>query len=211
MAAYCTIADVRAEGYAALEYPDARVTAMIAAASMLIDVECGRWFDVRTKTYTIMGRGDSILDLPHFPITITSITIIDPCGDMDETVVADDEYELMQDGEDPRRLPRLYYRNGVWPSDMKIVVVGTFGFVDDPLGAKVTPPEIKRLCVMWVGSLLPQLGAVGLSLDEIESEQIADYKYKLRSATEDSASSGDIREHPEARAIIDAFTNYEVG
>jgi hypothetical protein len=207
MAAYCTVADVRAEGYDETEYPDPRVTAMIGIASMLIDQECQRWFDERSETFTLYGDGSPILDLPHCPISITSVTVSEP--GLDDVLLESDEYEIMQDGEDWRRMPRLKYLIGAWPSGLKIVIVGSFGFVNDPANAKETPSEIVRLCTMWAGSLLPTLAAVGIGSDEIESEQLADYKYKLRSQTEGSSSSSDIRSNAEARAIIDAFTNYE--
>ncbi len=83
---YCTIADVRAEGFAetlgtppvATDWTDTRISLLIDLASRYIDAMTERWFEPRVFTsanqFKVDGKGGRVL---FFPIPIIAITKIE--------------------------------------------------------------------------------------------------------------------------------------
>ena len=64
---YATVADLRAEGVTVAQADDARLEALIDAATAEIDRVTGWFFEPRALTLTLDGRGAPSLELPAPP------------------------------------------------------------------------------------------------------------------------------------------------
>lgn len=136
MAAYLTVADIRAEGVAnATTYPDAAITAAIARVSREAELAARTWWDARTKTFRIDGNGRDRLLLPQPCLSLTSVTI-----DGSTLTLATDAYLRDSDvsflpSDELARLLGTFARGRD-----NLVVVGSFGACDVSTPASPVPP-----------------------------------------------------------------------
>jgi hypothetical protein len=173
---YCTLAEVRAEGYGAGAYPDARVQDAIDQATIAIDRVCGQRFDAH--------YGRLALDIDP---AAAVLWLREPCCALWRAWYADTEIapadltvynrHLTQglNTPDDRRNPRIE-RAGAWAAGRQVLCLeGVFGFTDldgtpgttlaggqIPLTYGSTPADIRRACLLLVAARLPALAAGAL-------------------------------------------------
>lgn len=139
--AYCTVADVRAEGVD-MSIPDLRVTATIAQVTAYVDAMTGQWFESRPRVFLLDCAGGTVLPLPLAPITITAVTVDGSVWDPSTYVV---------DG-DPGNPRLVASRGNYWPHGQGIVLVdGTWGVLE---GGQ-TPVMIQATALKLVVRDLP--------------------------------------------------------
>lgn len=168
---YCTIQDMRDEGYSATAYPDARVARAIQLATEYIDKMTGQWFAPRYFTedapFLVDGNDQVVLWLPTPVISVEKITIT---SGIDGTTLYEIDLESVQvynrhlrgqvaGVDDDRENPRLEMRRatrrelrlyddirGRWPNgSANIQLVGYFGYTDyDPGNVRGKTPELIR-------------------------------------------------------------------
>lgn len=187
---YCTIADMRAEGYGAVAYPDARVQEAIDTAVMRIDNICGQRFDPYYAVVTLNVKktyGQHSLDVP-----IAALWRID---DGDTTLTLADilvyNRHLTQGlaNPDDRKYPHLAYGTAREREQVRVFDTGNFiqgrktlklfgvwGYTDlgaadvvgetaegsqIPLSYGSTPRDIRRACMLLVADGLPTIASGG--------------------------------------------------
>lgn len=198
---YATLAEVRAEGLTVAEASDPRVEALIAEASDLIDRACGWWFEPRTLSFTVSGRGARSLELPVPPILITELRIHDEIVPLDEFAVTGSP------AAGPRRTVRLVSRR--FPEGVdNIEFSGSFGYV---FPGSSTPAAIRRACIMLTVLLAPKLAsgdseavlarARGLVIEERTRDQSIRYADPTQSGAKD-------RENLTGFADVDAILRH---
>jgi hypothetical protein len=174
-AGYCSVADIRAQGYTAALYPDDVVRAAIVQATQLIDRITRQWFEPRFRWMMLDGKSIDTL-WPKVPIICVQLI------EVDEQVLDVEELEIYNrhlthgivnpdDRADPRiawgdaRIPidvQRLYGGGRFPKARKSIRVGgIFGYTDlsfdghtgetvvgsqVPLDYGETPAAIKRAC-----------------------------------------------------------------
>ncbi len=161
--AYCTIAEVRAEGLVAADAADARVTATIALAGAYIDKMTGQFFEKTREVVKLDGNGTDVLQLP-VPIVggaiddvIHTITV----WDSSITVDVDNITLYNQSGrtKDDRNNPKIVFvgSTGTWLTsvwsrgDLNIEIDAEWGYVDwDGSVTWTTPVLIKDVCLALV-------------------------------------------------------------
>lgn len=191
---YCTIADVRAEGFAAGAFPDAQVQAGIDLASALIERVCGQWFDPRYQRLILDGRGHDWIWL-NVPIC-TAIRVISDGGPVTdpgvELEIANRHLTRGQLDPDDRRDPHIAWAPDYYPypyasagaftgrfynSRRNVEVLGVFGCTElapgevageysaqVPLSYGGTPAAIRRACLLLTCRRYMRLEASGDSL-----------------------------------------------
>lgn len=182
--AYCTIAEVREEGFLDPPFTDARITSMIDLATIIIDKITRRFFEPRNKVITIDGRGSPDLLLNDPIISITEVKIRSQNITGSDTIVDPDEFEIYNrhltqnlqdpdDRENPKlslirftddQLARTRFRAGLifgaefWPFGVQnISIDGRFGYTEFDSSEPIdgiTPPLIKRACLLIAASNL---------------------------------------------------------
>lgn len=169
---YCTVAEVRTAGNYAVDEPsDDDIQAAIDSVVDYIDNRTHRFFEPRTHTIEVSGRGLTDLSLEIPPLSITTVTL-------DGVEMDEDEYEIPSATyPDPRKCPRLRMVNGIWYRGIPVVIVGSFGYVDDGTD---TPPLISRACIKIVLWLLnTAVSTDGMSGGGIVEESYKTYSYRL--------------------------------
>jgi hypothetical protein len=175
---YCTVQELRDEGVTTNQADDARLEKLITRWTAYIESVCGRYFDPRTKTLFIDGRGRRILHVEEPIIEITEVAIVDSADPPNESIIDPTSYrvynrhmsglmtpddrddpriEMIHGGSDVYGVPEAFF-SGVeftdlsWPiGTQNVRVKGTFGYTD-PDGTQYgrTPELIKLACMMLV-------------------------------------------------------------
>ena len=101
---YCTVEDLRAEGVSEEDYSDEQLENLIADSCEFIDRVTGQWFELRTKSIRLDGRGGKNLVLPVFLYDAYSVKV--DCEEMEDYVL----YNRMED----RAYPKIFRCAG-WP------------------------------------------------------------------------------------------------
>ena len=128
---YCTVDDLRAEGVSEEDYSDEQLENLIADSCEFIDRVTGQWFELRTKSIRLDGRGGQNLVLPVFLFEAHSVKV-----DYEEI----DDYVLYNRMDD-RAYPKIFRCAG-WPRGrLNIEVSGQWGYVEED---GFTPPAIRR-------------------------------------------------------------------
>lgn len=128
---YCTVDDLRAEGVSEENYTDEQLENLIADSCEFIDRVTGQWFELRTKSIRLDGRGGKILILPVFLYEVYSLKVNHE--EIDDYVL----YNRMED----RAYPKIFRCAG-WPRGrLNVEVSGQWGYVEDD---GFTPSAIKR-------------------------------------------------------------------
>ncbi len=157
-AGYCTVEDIRVEGFTATEVTDAQVLRGIARATAMIERVTGRWFEPRTRTFVVDSAEREDLEFEHPIIAVTGVTVDDEAATLTDLLVFNRHLTQGLLDPDDRSRPRLRYsdladvdfpysveypnESGARPwgyGHRSISVTGIFGYTDpDPL---VTPGE----------------------------------------------------------------------
>jgi len=202
---YCTVADVRAEGYAALAYPDDRVQDAIAQATANIEAACGQRFAPHRRRVTLdvsSGVDEIFLDEPCCALW--------QVWDGEDTSVDRADLYLynrhLTEGwgaPDDRGNPRVALRSGSydplswWTSGRRqLLLDGVWGYTEldgapgetsrgsqVPLSYGVTPAAIRRACLLLTVNLLATLADGGGTPDvsaRVISETTRDQSYTLQ-------------------------------
>lgn len=128
---YCTVEDLRAEGVSEEDYNDERLENLIADSCEFIDRITGQWFELRTKSIRLDGRGGQNLVLPVFLFDAYSVKVNHE--EIDDYVL----YNRMED----RPYPKIFRCAG-WPRGLlNVEVFGQWGYVEED---GFTPPAIRR-------------------------------------------------------------------
>lgn len=174
-----TVQDIRDEGVTVRLADDDKVSGLIDLAAEYIENFTGRWFEPRTRTFKLDGRGHAALFLHHPIISITSVTIeltpgtVNPL-DVDLTDLSIYNRHVREGLTDPddRDHPKIeFFRSHedivraspgsaflVFPEGRQNVTVeGVFGYTDyDPSNPQgKTPPLIAEVAKRMVIRLLP--------------------------------------------------------
>lgn len=176
---YTFLKDIREEGVTARLASDDKVNRLIALAQEYIDEFTGRWFEPRTRTFKLDGRGHAALFLHHPIISITSVTIELTPGTVNPLDVSLTDLSIynrhVREGltdPDDRDNPKIeFFRSNediirAAPGStflqfpigrQNVTVEGVFGYTNysatDPQG--VTPPMISEVAKRMVIRLLP--------------------------------------------------------
>lgn len=165
LSGYCTIQDVRDEGFAATAYPDAQVIRGIALASALIERVTHQWFEPRNRTFTLDGR--RAFDLhPNAPIiAVSSVTMWDEAIDLADLLIYNRHLTEGLYSPDDRANPRIAWRDeNAYPygytygsatygrfaeGRRNVRIAGVFGYTEleptDPVG-ETAPGSQVPLC-----------------------------------------------------------------
>jgi hypothetical protein len=176
IAGYCSIDDIRTEGFAETAVTDAQIVAGIQRSTALIDRITRQWFDQRTRSFLIDSRRGQSLLLGVPIIAITGVSIGDEVVPVSDMWVYNRHLTMGLNNPDDRRNPKLtwkdefasdgtirelhrkFYRNNQF-----VRLAGVFGFTElNPLvapgetvlGSQVplsygeTPEMIKLACIM---------------------------------------------------------------
>lgn len=159
--AWVSLSEARAEGFSSVSFSDSRVEAAIAEVEDQIARVTGNWFDARTLTLRLDGKGGDTLLLSHPIISISSVSV-----NGEALSVADDlaVYNRHLSGllvPDDRHNPKIVRRSGTFPVGLQnVVVVGSFGYRDydalQPTGK--VPATLKRAVFMLLRRSLEQSG-----------------------------------------------------
>ena len=198
---YATVTELRDEGVTEAQASDARLERLIDEASRLIDRATGWFFEPRSMTLLLDGRGTPTVELPVPPIRLDQILI----GGA-ELALAPEDYVLVgapvQPGFDA---PRLSLRSGRFPKGYgNIEARGLWGYTEDDGSAEGrTPLEIRRATILLVLRTLPLMGdtdAAGEARNRwrILEERTRDQSYKLDRVSRSGVLTGD----PEVDEIL---------
>lgn len=216
---YISIADVRAEGFTAAAYPDARVTAAILQATRLIDKVTGQWFEPRALSLRLDVRNSTLEYLLDVPIVqINSATFWDSVIEVSDLWVYNRHLTMgiQDDLQNPKVVfkrdyvtasqRRLYGGERYFTqSDQQLVLNGVFGYTElsgsqtpqettpgsqVPLYQGGTPEEIKRAALLLMQRFLPTI-ASGDGADATIAGRVTGITTQDQSISIASPSGGD--------------------
>jgi hypothetical protein len=200
---YATVADLRDEGVTAVAASDARLARLCDEATSLIDRVTGQFFEPRTRTIRVNGRGAPTVELPVPPIRLTRVQVEYEAYAGGPMVpfpfVPGAAFDLPLDAStmDVRGAPTgpdfdggyLTLRHGLlFPrGHANVVIDGLWGFTEDdgtPDGR--TPLAIRRACLLLVlrnlAPLADDASFEARSRWRILEERTRDQSYRLDAA-----------------------------
>jgi len=150
---YGSVAQIRAEGVSVEQADDARVVEALATATSIIDRATGWFFEPRTLSFALDGRGTRSLLLPVPPIRIDSVTRFGVPLEPDDVEFEGAPVTAAFDE------PRIMMVSGRFPrGEANVRIVGLFGYTEpDGTDFGRTPRPIERAAVLLALRLLPQL------------------------------------------------------
>ncbi len=153
---YCTLAEVRAEGYGDPPFSDARIARAIKLASGTIEDITGLWFGSKDRTLLVDAIGGTILPVNVPIIRIDEIDLIfsvsgvtqDQAIDLNSIQIYNRHLTMGLTAPDDREAPRIELRTMAggdffflqrWPTGpQQVKLVGKFGYTEldsaDPVG-----------------------------------------------------------------------------
>ena len=186
---YCTLQDIRDEGFLAPAVTDAMITRGIARATAYIDRYCRQWFEPRWMELVLDGKRIDRM-LPDAPIiALAKVYLDDDEQDLADLRVYNRHLTNGQTTPDDRANPRVAFEQDTeyfdrnlrtdfsrrFPRGRKNVkLVGLFGYTELGLGDAVgqtavdsqiplslgqTPELIKRACVLLTATLMYTLAS----------------------------------------------------
>jgi len=199
---YATVDDLRAEGVTAAQATDDRLSALIEEAGSTIDRITGWFFEPRTLTLRLDGRGTPSLEPPVPPIELDRLAI-----DAVELSLAPEDLVVVGSpvtaGFDAPRLSLT--RGRVFPKGTaNVTAEGLWGYTEpDGTPEGCTPLEIRRACMLLALRSLPLLGDGDSSGEarirwRLIEERTRDQSYKLDRDSRTAMFTGD----PEVDAIL---------
>ncbi len=200
---YCTIEDLRSEGFTEEDFTDEALALLIEQSGKLIDKITGQFFEPRTMTIRLDGRGGQNLLLPLFLIGDEIIKV-------DNEVLNQDEYILYNRfyPDDDRHYPKIY-RAKKWPAGkLNIEITGNFGYVEEDLS---TPKDIKRAAMKLAVSYFPLLSDKTAQEEKalqglVISETTDGHSYSLSAEALTNIQSGALTGDSEVDAILRTYT-----
>lgn len=198
---YCNIDDLRAEGFSLDDFSDEEIALLIEQSGILIEKITGQFFEPRTMTIRLDGRGGKNLLLPVFLIDGETIRI-------DGEEISNEDYILYNRFfPDDRRYPKIFRSKG-WPvGKLNIEVTGTFGYVEEDL---TTPKDIKRAVMKLATSYFPSLSDKAAQEEKalqglIVSETTDGHSYSLSSSAVANIQAGALTGDSEVDAILRSY------
>lgn len=178
---YASVADLRDEGVSVAQASDARLVALIDEAGRAIDSFTGWFFEPRSLTLRLDGRGTPSIEPPVPPIELSQLL----AGGSALSLLPDDLVVVgapVQPGFDAPRITRT--RRRVFPKGTgNVEAAGVWGYTEDDSTAQGrTPIEIRRACMLLVLRWLSPLGmddSEARSRWRIIEERTRDQSYKL--------------------------------
>lgn len=161
---------------------DARLELLLAEATALIDRVTGWFFEPRSTTFRLDGRGTPSLELPVPPIRITQLAL----GGEDLSLAFEDLVVAGAPVPSGVQGPRLTLRHGqTFPRGHgNVAVAGRWGFTEEdgsPEGR--TPLAIRRACLLLVlrsvAPLADEASFEARSRWRILEERTRDQSYRL--------------------------------
>ena len=218
--AYCTVADIRAEGVPADQYSDNHVLDRILTASRYIDRVTGRWFEARSLELILDGNGgvDLLLDVPIIALEKVEYRYGGAWSliETSDVAVYNRHISCRLLAPDDRDNPKLAYR---YPSArwrygrQNHRVTGIFGYTDPVLGSSTgeIPRLIRQACILLTlrGMAFRAGGGTGAGGScgtdpqawRLKSEKTRDQSYDLDSLAMQGGYTGD----PEIDQILAMF------
>ncbi len=182
---YASVADIRDEGVSEAQASDDRLLALIDEAGRAIDSFTGWFFEPRTLTLRLDGRGTPSIEPPVPPIELTQLLV----GGSTLSLSPDDLVVVgapVPPGFDAPRITRT--RRRVFPKAAgNVEAAGVWGYTEEdgtPQGR--TPIEIRRACMLLVLRWLSPLGtddSEARNRWRILEERTRDQSYKLDRVT----------------------------
>ena len=198
---YCTLEDIRTEGFTEEDYPDEVAERLIKLSSEYIDRVTGQFFEPREMAVRLDGRGGKNLVLPLFLIDCDYVKVKD---ELIEDYVLYNRITPVDD----RPYPKIY-RNAGWPEGiMNVEISGTWGYVE---AGNLTPESIKRAAMklaMYNFPLLSDSEAQGEKSMKglLLSETTDGHSYELSEEVLASLASGAITGDSEIDQILRGYT-----
>jgi hypothetical protein len=183
--AYTTIACMRQEGVPETgtgAVADGALLKKIIDASSYVDKITGRWFEPRTRTYTLDGSGTVSMLLQHPIIALGTVAIEGVAFATSDIIVYNRHISQGLDDPDDRENPKfelnqpleddLLFKIGLkhFPrGQLNMSIDGVFGYTDyDGTSTGITPPlieqAVKRLVVRQLGLLASGDGTTDLAM-----------------------------------------------
>lgn len=187
---YASVADLRSEGVTSTEASDTRLLALIDEATHLIDRVTGWFFEPRTLSLRLDGRGSGALELPVPVIRLTRLVV----NGIERSALPEDVITIGAPVPAYFSGPRLILVRGIFPhGHSNVLVDGRFGYTEEDGTAEGrTPLAIRRVCMLLVLRNLPPLASEGAtearSRARLIEERTRDQSYRL-SPVELGASS----------------------
>jgi len=193
---YCTVQDLRDEGFTDPPYTDVRITTAIRLASQYIEMYTGRWFEPRPLTITLEGSAPPGMLLEQPIIAISELYIDEEAQEVGTGVIVYNRHIteglLNPDDRDNPRIeicqPRFdddLYKLGlrVWtPGQRNIRIVGTFGYTDyDGTANGKTPELIRHACKLLVVRNLPTMSDTEARQDLLNSWRVTEHRTRDQS------------------------------
>ena len=146
---YATVADCRAEGVTEAAASEARLALLLDEATRLVDRVTGWYFEPRTASFRLDGRGAPSVEPPVPSIRLDRLAL-----EGSELSLAPEDLVVVgapvQPGFDGPRLTLRHCR--VFPRGRgNVVAEGRWGYTEDdgtPEGR--TPPAVRRACMLLV-------------------------------------------------------------
>lgn len=194
---YALVQDFRDEGFTVAMVSDSRLLALIQMQSQYIDMLTGQWFNPRTGTLTIDGRGSRALRLPVPIISITEVRLDGSVVDAAAYRVYSRHLTAGVTAEDDRNDPRIVFYESTselplalwaypaWPPGFQnLEVDGVFGYTDGPGPVGTTPLLIKEALMLLVRKKIPLMSAVDertaeLVVGKVMREETRDQRVEL--------------------------------
>lgn len=216
---YALVQDLRDEGFTdTVAYPDAMLMERIERASRMVEMYTGQYFEPRTKTLTVDGRGRRYLLLDEPVIGVSSIkistNIFSPAdGSIDLSAVRIYNRHISQNltRPDDRRNPKVEFvhfndrfgvpndiggpyriTNLVWPyGQQNVQLEGVFGFTEyDGSSTGRTPTLIKHVTKLLAVRELPKMADSDARADNINRWRVMAEKTRHQSISYGNISGG---------------------
>lgn len=221
---YAAVADLRAEGVTVSAASDARLALLVDEATALIDRVTGQFFEPRTRTVRVDGRGGPTVELPVPPLRLARVQVeYEGCAGGPTLApfpfAPGAAFDLPLDTSTMavRGAPvgpgfdggRITLRHGLrFPrGHANVVVDGVWGFTEDdgtPEGR--TPLAIRRACMLLVlRSLAPLADDASVEARtrwRLVEERTRDQSYRLDAA---KPSGPVLTGEPEVDALLAAY------
>lgn len=187
---YCTVQDLRDEGVTVSMASDAQLQERILLASRMIDKFTGRFFDLRTQSFTMDGTGKASIHLDVPIVAIDTVSVDDVAFLPSDIIVynrhVSEGLAFPNDADNPRievRQPLdddLLFKIGlkVFPKGQKnIRLDGVFGYreFDGTVSGKV-PDLIRYVCKLMTIRYLARMADISGSADYRDSWRVVSIK-----------------------------------
>lgn len=213
-AGYTSVAAMREEGVTETQASDNRLMTLIARASRSLEMFTGRWFEPRSHTFLMDGRGGPILQLEIPIIRVTAVRLLDyddPSGelgddlDLDQLRVYNRHISQQLLAPDDRENPRIEWITvagrrfgivgGYFPTgSQNVLVSGVFGYTE-PDGSQYgrTPSDIELATQMLVVRNLAKLADVSARQETALAPRITEMRTRDQSISYSAAGGGSAR------------------